>query len=146
MPAGFRWRSGDHAVQYHLLQLYLLPHVDSPPPPPTTTLLSSMCVGPNLMWKKEAVPLVEFMYLVFTRMPGESYRWQLGSLLSYLYYVFRALINSLVCWFNLTCFWIFADLAGDRTVQHHLLQLYLFSQTDYSPPLIPPLLSGVCRS
>ena len=29
---------------------------------------------------------MEFMYLVFTRMPGESY-------------VFRALINSLVCWF-----------------------------------------------
>ena len=39
------------------------------------------------------VPLVEFMYLV---MPGESYRRQLRSLLLYLCYVFRALINSRV--------------------------------------------------
>ena len=29
----------------------------------------------------EVVPLLEFMYLVFPRMPGESYRRQLGSLL-----------------------------------------------------------------
>ena len=43
------------------------------------------------------VPLVEFMYLVFTCMPGESYRRRLRSLLLYLCYVFRALINSLVC-------------------------------------------------
>ena len=46
----------------------------------------------------EDVPLVEFMYLVFTRMPGESYRRRLGSLLLYLCYIFRGLINSLVCW------------------------------------------------
>ena len=45
--------------------------------------------------KEEDVPLVEFMYLVCTRMPGESYRRQLGFLLLYLCYVFRALINSL---------------------------------------------------
>ena len=32
-------------------------------------------------------------------MPGESYRRRLRSLLLYLCYVFRALINSLVCWF-----------------------------------------------
>ena len=37
------------------------------------------------------------MYLVFTRMPGEGYRRRLKSLLLYLCYVFRALINSLVC-------------------------------------------------
>ena len=37
------------------------------------------------------------MYLVFTRMPGESYRRRLGSLLLYLCDVFRALINSLAC-------------------------------------------------
>ena len=43
------------------------------------------------------VPLVELMYLVFTRMPGESYRRRLRSFLLYLCYVFRALINSLVC-------------------------------------------------
>ena len=47
----------------------------------------------------EDIPLVEFMYLVFTRMPGESYHRRLKSLLLYLCYVFRALINSLECWF-----------------------------------------------
>ena len=40
------------------------------------------------------VPLVEFMYLVFIHMPGESYRRWLGSLLLYLCYGFWALINS----------------------------------------------------
>ena len=40
---------------------------------------------------------VEFMYLVFTCMPGESYRRRLRSLLLYLCDVFRAIINSLVC-------------------------------------------------
>ena len=35
------------------------------------------------------------MYLVFTRMPGESYRRRLRPLLLYLCDVFRALINSL---------------------------------------------------
>ena len=45
------------------------------------------------------VPLREFMYLAFTRMPGESYRRRLRSLLSYLCHVIRALINSLVSWF-----------------------------------------------
>ena len=39
------------------------------------------------------VPLVEFMYLVFTRMPGESYRRRLGFLLLCLCYVFRALLS-----------------------------------------------------
>ena len=37
------------------------------------------------------------MYLVFIRMPGESYRRQLRSLFLGLCDVFRALINSLVC-------------------------------------------------
>ena len=50
-------------------------------------------------YKDEDVPLVEFMYLVFTHMPGESYRRRLRSLL-YLCYVFRALIISLVCGFR----------------------------------------------
>ena len=44
----------------------------------------------------EDVALVEFLYLVFTRMPGESYRRRLRSLLLYLCHVFRVLINSLV--------------------------------------------------
>jgi len=47
----------------------------------------------------EDVPLVEFMYLVFTRLSGESYSRRLRSLLLYLWYVFRALINSPVCCF-----------------------------------------------
>ena len=45
----------------------------------------------------EDAPLVKYMYLVFTRLPGESYRRRLRSLLLYLCYVFRALINFLVC-------------------------------------------------
>ena len=43
------------------------------------------------------------MYLVFTRMPGESYHRWLRSLLLCLCCVFQALINSLVCWFLPTC-------------------------------------------
>ena len=39
------------------------------------------------------------MYLVFPRMPGESYRGPLRSLLLCLCDVFRSLINSPVCWF-----------------------------------------------
>ena len=44
----------------------------------------------------EDVSVVVLMYLVFTRVPGESYRRRLRSLLLYLCSVFRALINSLV--------------------------------------------------
>ena len=36
----------------------------------------------------QRMELVEFMFLVFTCMPGESYRRQLRSLLLYLCYVF----------------------------------------------------------
>ena len=43
--------------------------------------------------------LVEFMCLVFTRMPGERYRRRLGSLLLCLCDFFPALINSLACGF-----------------------------------------------
>ena len=45
------------------------------------------------------VSLVEFMYLVFTRIPGKSYRSRFRSLLLHLCDVFRALVNSLVCCF-----------------------------------------------
>ena len=41
------------------------------------------------------VPLVEFMYLVFTHVPGESYSRRLRSLLLYSCDVIRALINPL---------------------------------------------------
>ena len=49
--------------------------------------------GPPLF---EDVPLVEFMYLVFTRMPGKSYPRLLMSLLLCLCDVYRVLIDSLV--------------------------------------------------
>ena len=49
----------------------------------------------------EDVPHVEFMYLVFTCMPGKRYRRRLRSLLLSLCYVFRTLINSHVCSFKL---------------------------------------------
>ena len=48
--------------------------------------------------KKRNDKTVEIVYLAFTRMPGESYRRRLRSLLLCLCDVFRALINSLVCW------------------------------------------------
>ena len=50
--------------------------------------------------QKDNYTLVEFMYLVFTRMPGQGYRRRLRSLLLCLCYVFRVLINPLVCWFS----------------------------------------------
>ena len=59
------------------------------------------CIYTHARWDFEDVPLVEFMYLVFTRMPGESYHRQPRSLLLYLCYLFQALINSFVCWFCL---------------------------------------------
>ena len=40
------------------------------------------------------------MYLVFTRMPRESYRRRSRSSLVYFCYVFWALINSLACWLS----------------------------------------------
>ena len=51
----------------------------------------------DIIQKHISKDTVEFMYFVFTRMPGESYRRRLRSLLMYLYYLFGALINSLVC-------------------------------------------------
>ena len=51
--------------------------------------------------EKIRMRLVEVLYLVFTRMPGETYRNRFRSLLLCLCDVFRTLINSLVCWFCL---------------------------------------------
>ena len=57
-------------------------------------------VTASSMISKQDVPLVECMYLVFTRMPGERYRRRLRSLrLSCLCDVFQALIIFLVCCF-----------------------------------------------
>ena len=50
----------------------------------------------RLQWHED-VPLVELMYLVFTRMPRECYRRRLRLLLLCLRRVFRVLINSLGC-------------------------------------------------
>ena len=50
------------------------------------------------------VPLVEFTYLVFSRLPGESYRRKLRSLLLCLCDVLRALITSLVSAVGLVLF------------------------------------------
>ena len=73
------------------------------PESPTVTLTWHVCkyrvhkLHQRFVLKSD-VPLVEFMRLVFTCMPGESYRRRLGSLLC-LCDVVQALINSLVCWF-----------------------------------------------
>ena len=61
----------------------------------------------NMMFN---VPLVEFMYLLFTRMSGENFRSRLRSLLFCLCDVFRTLINSLVCW--LLCMTVATLIAG----------------------------------
>ena len=88
----------------------------------TVHLLGCTSGGVYVPWIYSYVPLVEFMCLVFTRMylwwslcavyllvctssgvyvpctPGERYRRLLRILLLCLCDVFRALINSLVCW------------------------------------------------
>ena len=55
--------------------------------------LCSVCILGLLFSIIQDVPLVD---LVFTRMPHQSYRRLLGSLLMCLCNVFRALVNSLV--------------------------------------------------
>ena len=42
--------------------------------------VSVLLKSASFFFKVEDVPLVEFMYLVFTRMPGESYSRRLRSL------------------------------------------------------------------
>ena len=81
----------------------LLGKSEGPAPPPSSKISWSFDLAWNPAW--EDVALVEFMYLVFTGMPGESYRRWLRSLLLYLCYVFPALINSLVCWFSRKYCW-----------------------------------------
>ena len=75
-----------------------------------TTQIISGCISfipltvqikPKLL---EDVPLVEFMYLVFTSMPDESYHKWLKFLLLCLCGSFQVLISSLVYWFKITSF------------------------------------------
>ena len=61
-----------------------------------------------LYYSVPSVPLVDLCTLHFTRMPGESYRRRLGSSLLYLCYVFRTLINCLMCWAS-CMFWLHSD-------------------------------------
>ena len=84
--------STNMGVNYH--SEYVTQEQQQRPQSPTVTLTWHACK--YKVHKPEDVPLVEFMYLVFTCMPGESYRRRLRSLLLYLCYVFWALINSLV--------------------------------------------------
>ena len=64
----------------------------------TQTNIAQPKTNPKQNDETEDVPLVEFMYRVFTRMPGESYRRRLRSLLLCLCCMFGALINPFVCW------------------------------------------------
>lgn len=61
-----------------------------------TGIVNGLSQSQRLM--KEDVPLVEFKFLVFTHMPGESYYRQPRSLLLCVGDIFQVLINSLVCW------------------------------------------------
>ena len=71
--------------------------INSPGMRVNTRYVNSTRDSASLHRQEQDVPLVEFMYLVFTRMPGKSYRRRLRSLLLYLCYVFLTLINSFVC-------------------------------------------------
>ena len=77
--------------------------------------------------------VVEFMYLVFTCMPSETEndhaRRRFRSLL-YLCYVFRTLINSLVCWFCSSSFctmWPEAQGQGCQVLKEvNIIYIYTF--------------------
>ena len=77
--------------------------------------------------KNEAVPLVEFLYLVFTRMPGVSYRRRLRSLLLYLCYVYRALINSPGCWFYIIMCFFQIQIQHRGSTRGHCMWLLVFA-------------------
>ena len=63
--------------------------------------------------------VVEFMYLIFTCMPCESYRRRLWSLVLCMCYMFCMLINSLVCGF--WCNW---DVLYGQCEQMHFVQVF----------------------
>ena len=86
---------------------------------------------------KDDISLVQFMYLVFTHMPGEGYLRHLRSLLLCLCNVFRVLINSLVCWFcmsalGLLLFQIFLQTRLEIKWKTAVCILYIFF---YSTPI-----------
>ena len=79
---------------YAFVSLYYVEPVSSSPPSvPEVEGISTTGGHPFF----EDVPLMELIYLVFTRMPRESKSGRLGSLLLYLCDVFRVMIYFLVC-------------------------------------------------
>ena len=74
-----------HMIHISLINMIFYTHVEHSP---TETIYINYCAYLYCIGTSEDVPLVEFMYLVFTRMPGESYRKRLRSLLLYLCDVF----------------------------------------------------------
>ena len=79
---------------YAFVSLYYVEPVSSSPPS-VPEMEGIFTTGGHPFF--EDVPLMELIYLVFTRIPRESNNRRLGSLLLYLCDVFRALIHSLVC-------------------------------------------------
>ena len=73
-----------------------------------TIFIYATTAGRSLLACLEDIPLGEFMYVVFTRMSGDSYRRRFRSLLLSLCGVFRVLmINTLVC-----CLFVCLSVSG----------------------------------
>ena len=75
-------------------------------------------------------PMERTLSLVFTHMPGESYRtWLRSLLLLYLFDVFQALINSLTCWFCTSALGLilFQISVNHSLFKHHILIKVLFT-------------------
>ena len=84
----------------------------------------SNCIEVSFILLFDDALLMEFMYLVFTCMPGGSHCKWLGSLLLCLHEVFWALINSLVCWFFILCmFQAFQYDNNDINTKYCVLQM-----------------------
>ena len=84
----------------------------------------SNCIEVSFKLLFDDALLMEFMYLVFTRMPGGSYCKWLRSLLLCLHEVFWAPINSLVCWFFILCmFQAFQYDNNDINTKYCVLQM-----------------------
>ena len=77
------------------------------------------------------VPLVEFMYLVFTSLTGESYHRWLRSLLLCLCGDFRMLINSVMCWWWVGCFKLH-NIEWIPSYVHHNYALWLCTASSKS--------------
>ena len=76
--------------------------------------------------------LVEFMYLVFTCMPGKSYHRQLRSLLLCLCYRFQVLINSLKCVDSAWALWASFCFRFFTLIKIYILTHQLYSSSDTS--------------